>query len=63
MPDYRWGIFLNNPEAGRQVNFGEHKGEPAWQEYRASTAPTCAGSSSPRATPSRPRSSSSATSA
>ena len=32
MPDYRWGIFLNNPEADRQVNFGEHKGEPAWQE-------------------------------
>ncbi|HXG21796.1 MAG TPA: benzoyl-CoA 2,3-epoxidase subunit BoxB [Methylomirabilota bacterium] len=39
MPDYRWGIFLAAPEEGRQVNFGEHKGEPAWQEvpgeYRA----------------------------
>jgi benzoyl-CoA 2,3-dioxygenase component B len=39
MPDYRWGIFLTPAEAGRQVNFGEHKGEPAWQEvpgeYRA----------------------------
>ena len=32
MPDYRWGIFLNPAEAGRQVNFGEHKGEAAWQE-------------------------------
>lgn len=32
MPEYRWGIFLNPPEPGRQVNFGEHKGEPAWQE-------------------------------
>ncbi len=32
MPDYRWGIFLAEPEAGRQVNFGQHKGEPAWQE-------------------------------
>ncbi len=32
MPEYRWGIFLNAPEPGRQVNFGEHKGEPAWQE-------------------------------
>jgi len=32
MPDYRWGIFLNPQEAGRQVNFGEHKGEAAWQE-------------------------------
>ena len=32
MPDYRWGIFLAPAEAGRQVNFGAHKGEPAWQE-------------------------------
>ena len=38
MPDYRWGIFLAEPEAGRQVNFGDHLGQPAWQdvpgEYR-----------------------------
>jgi benzoyl-CoA 2,3-dioxygenase component B len=32
MPDYRWGIFLNPAEADRKVNFGVHKGEPAWQE-------------------------------
>ena len=32
MPEYRWGIFLAPAEAGRKVNFGEHKGEPAWQE-------------------------------
>ena len=32
MPDYRWGIFLNAAEADRKVNFGEHKGEAAWQE-------------------------------
>ena len=32
MPDYRWGIFLNPAEPGRKVNFGEHKGEAAWQE-------------------------------
>lgn len=32
MPDYRWGIFLSTLEEGRQVNFGEHKGEPAWQD-------------------------------
>jgi benzoyl-CoA 2,3-dioxygenase component B len=32
MPDYRWGIFLAAPETGRQINFGEHKGEPAWQD-------------------------------
>ena len=39
MPDYRWGIFLAPAEPGRKVNFGAHKGEPAWQEvpgeYRA----------------------------
>jgi len=38
MPEYRWGIFLAEPEADRKVNFGEHKGEAAWQdvpgEYR-----------------------------
>jgi benzoyl-CoA 2,3-dioxygenase component B len=32
MPDYRWGIFLAAPEPGRTVNFGAHKGEPAWQD-------------------------------
>ena len=39
MPDYRWGILLAPKEEGRKVNFGVHKGEPAWQdvpgEYRA----------------------------
>jgi benzoyl-CoA 2,3-dioxygenase component B len=32
MPDYRWGIFLAEPEADRKVNFGDHKGDAAWQE-------------------------------
>jgi benzoyl-CoA 2,3-dioxygenase component B len=32
MPDYRWGIFLAPQDPERKVNFGEHKGEPAWQE-------------------------------
>ncbi len=32
MPDYRWGIFLAPPEPDRRVNFGAHKGEPAWAE-------------------------------
>jgi benzoyl-CoA 2,3-dioxygenase component B len=32
MPDYRWGIFLAEPEAGRQIGFGDHKGQPVWQE-------------------------------
>ncbi|MGI8666298.1 MAG: benzoyl-CoA 2,3-epoxidase subunit BoxB [Jatrophihabitans sp.] len=39
MKDYRWGIFLAERDAGRQIAFGQHKGEPAWQqvpgEYRA----------------------------
>jgi len=39
MPDYRWGIFLNPAESDRRIGFGDHKGEPAWQEipgeYRA----------------------------
>lgn len=32
MPDYRWGIFLAQPEADRRIRFGEHQGEPAWQD-------------------------------
>jgi benzoyl-CoA 2,3-dioxygenase component B len=32
MPDYRWGIFLADADPNRQVNFGEHKGEAAWQD-------------------------------
>jgi len=39
MPEYRWGVLLAPQEEGRLVNFGEHKGEKAWQEvpgeYRA----------------------------
>ena len=39
MPEYRWGILLAPHEEDRKVGFGEHKGEPAWQdvpgEYRA----------------------------
>jgi benzoyl-CoA 2,3-dioxygenase component B len=38
MPDYRWGIFLAPPEKDRIVGFGDHLGQPAWQdvpgEYR-----------------------------
>src|SRR5881628_874347 len=32
MPDYRWGIFLAKPDEGRTIAFGDHRGEPAWQE-------------------------------
>ena len=39
MPDYRWGVLLAPKEEGRKVNFGQHMGEPAFQdvpgEYRA----------------------------
>jgi len=32
MPDYRWGIFLNPVPAGATIGFGEHKGQPVWQD-------------------------------
>ena len=32
MPEYRWGIFLQPRDETRQVSFGRHKGQPAWQE-------------------------------
>src|SRR6201985_1254136 len=39
MPDYRWAILLAPQEENRVIPFGEHFGEPAWQEvpgeYRA----------------------------
>jgi benzoyl-CoA 2,3-dioxygenase component B len=39
MPDYRWGIFLAEPEPDRRIAFGDHAGKPVWQEvpgeYRA----------------------------
>ncbi len=38
MPEYRWGIFLADPEPDRTIGFGDHRDEPAWQqvpgEYR-----------------------------
>lgn len=39
MPDYRWGVFLAEPTPDRTIAFGDHLGEPVWQEvpgaYRA----------------------------
>ena len=32
MRDYRWGIFLNPAEPDRRIQFGDHKGEAAWQD-------------------------------
>ncbi|HZO95729.1 MAG TPA: benzoyl-CoA 2,3-epoxidase subunit BoxB, partial [Candidatus Baltobacteraceae bacterium] len=39
MPDYRWGIFLAEPEESRTIGFGDDFGKPVWQqvpgEYRS----------------------------
>jgi benzoyl-CoA 2,3-epoxidase subunit B len=32
MPEYRWGIFLAEPETDRRIAFGDHRGKAAWQE-------------------------------
>jgi benzoyl-CoA 2,3-dioxygenase component B len=32
MPEYRWGIFLAEPEPGRTIGFGAHRGQAAWQD-------------------------------
>ena len=38
MPEYRWGIFLTPYEGERRIGFGDHEGQPVWQqvpgEYR-----------------------------
>jgi benzoyl-CoA 2,3-epoxidase subunit B len=31
MPEYRWGIFLAQPEGERTVGFGDMYGQPVWQ--------------------------------
>jgi benzoyl-CoA 2,3-epoxidase subunit B len=39
MPEYRWGIFLADPEEGRVIPGGDEAGKPVWQavpgEHRA----------------------------
>ena len=32
MPEYRWGIFLAQPEPDRRIAFGAHKGDAVWQD-------------------------------
>jgi benzoyl-CoA 2,3-dioxygenase component B len=32
LPDYRWGIFLIDPDENRRISHGEFKGQPVWQE-------------------------------
>src|SRR6201994_3078455 len=34
MPDYRWGIFLEPKQDGRTHGFGDHYGQPVWDEVR-----------------------------
>jgi len=35
MPEYRWGIFLADKEAERQIGFGDFRGKPVWQQVPA----------------------------
>ncbi len=32
MPEYRWGIFLAEPEKDRTIGFGDFEGDEVWQE-------------------------------
>ncbi len=32
MPEYRWGIFLTPPDQDRRIHFGDHIGEPIWND-------------------------------
>jgi benzoyl-CoA 2,3-dioxygenase component B len=32
MPEYRWGIFLADAEPDRRIGFGDHYGQPVWQQ-------------------------------
>jgi benzoyl-CoA 2,3-epoxidase subunit B len=32
MPDYRWGIFLEPKDPARTIGFGDHQGQPVWDE-------------------------------
>ncbi len=32
MPEYRWGIFLADAVPDRKIGFGDHMGQPVWQE-------------------------------
>ncbi|MEV1246576.1 benzoyl-CoA 2,3-epoxidase subunit BoxB [Nonomuraea sp. NPDC049750] len=39
LPEYRWGIFLAERDPDRRIAFGQHRGQPVWQqvpgEFRA----------------------------
>jgi hypothetical protein len=59
-PDYRWGISSPLPTANARSIRAITKASPPGRTFRGNTAPTCAGSSSLKATRNRPPSSSSA---
>ncbi len=59
MPDYRWGIFLNPPQPDGPSASAITRESRSGRTCRASIAPTCAASSSPRAIPNLRRSNSS----
>ena len=43
MPDYRWGIFLSQPDQDRTIGFGDHMVSRPGRRCRANTATCCAG--------------------
>ena len=56
MPDYRWGIFLADPQGDRTIGFGDNMGKPVWQQVpgeHRNTLRRC-NSSSASSRPSRP---------
>ena len=61
MRDYRWGVFLNPPSRTARSTSATTWVRKPGKTCLANTAPTCAASSSRKATPSRRRWSSSAT--
>lgn len=32
MPEYRWGIFLADPQPDKKIGFGDHMGQDVWKE-------------------------------
>ncbi len=32
MPEYRWGVFLNDKVLDRKIHFGDNIGDPVWQQ-------------------------------
>ena len=41
MPDYRWGIFLAEPDPDRRIAFGDRRASRCGRRCRASTGRRC----------------------